>query len=418
VDVVKTKAKQGFFSRSYKLILAVTVGVLALMVYAKQSSDSVNVNRADILIGKVKQGNLEVVIEGFGQLKSDKQSLLTALTKGTVKEIVLKPGAKVTSGSVIVRLENPELVQKVQSDTQELALKQANLRQLKLNQKRESLNESVTISQLVARYQTAKLKREAEQTLVESGIVSQLTFKESVLNEKQLKQQMDILNERREQLTQVHYEAINIELEKIKQYEGRLAISVERLARLEVRAGFDGVLQRLSIELGQSLNPGQEIALIGSLTDLIALIRVPQSQAQQVQVGQKAIIDTRQDKIEGRVVRIDPVVDNNTVNIEIALPANLPLSARPQLSVDGTIIAKTLSDVHYIERPANIRPNSQSRLFLLDGNSENAQLTTLKFGHQAGRFIEIVSGAQPNDQFVVSDMSALARTASTLNINL
>jgi energy-coupling factor transporter ATP-binding protein EcfA2 len=135
-------------------------------LYFKNQNKAVSVNRADILIGQVKQGDLDVVIDGYGQLRSAKQQLVTALTNATVKEIVLKPGAEVTKDSVIVRLENPELQLQVQNDTQELALMQANLRQLKLNHKREVLNEKANVTAIESQYQSAKLRLEAQRALV------------------------------------------------------------------------------------------------------------------------------------------------------------------------------------------------------------------------------------------------------------
>lgn len=363
------------------------------------------------------QGDLEVSIESYGSLKSDKQQLITALTRATVKEIVLKPGANVKADSVIVRLENPELQQLVDNAQQELAQKNANLRQLKLNNQRETLNESATLAQITASFETATLKRIAEAQLVKKGIVTKLTFQQTVLNEKQLEKRIEILKQRMAQLTLVHAEAVNIQQERIKQQQGQLNIAQARLDRLTVTAGFDGVLQRLSVELGQSLASGQEIALIGSVTDLIALIRVPQSQAQQIEIGQRVIIDTRRDKITGKVARIDPIVENNTVNIEVSLPQNLPASARPQLNVDGIVIAETLKKVIYIKRPANAKASTQVSLYRIDENGKDAQLQKVKLGRQAGRYIEVTSGAKPNDTFIISDLSNLKTSSNTLTIN-
>jgi HlyD family secretion protein len=246
--------------------------------------------------------------------------------------------------------------------------------------------------------------------------VSQLTFQQSVLDERQLKQRIAILKQRIEQLKLVHNESVNIQLERVKQQQGRLNSAGSRLDKLTVRAGFDGVLQRLSVELGQSLAAGQEVALIGSVTDLIALIRVPQSQAQLITIGKVAIIDTRRDKIEGVVSRIDPIVDNNTVEIEIALPASLPASARPQLSVDGVIIADTLQNISYIKRPAGAKSNTSVSLYRLD-SQQSATSQALRFGAQAGQFIQILSGASVGEQFIISDLSNLQITSQTLSIN-
>jgi multidrug efflux pump subunit AcrA (membrane-fusion protein) len=416
MDVVKTK-KSGSFQVTQSKLLLVLAAVIAVLVYfAVFANSAQSLDRQNLLIESVQQGDLEVIIEGYGTLTSDKQQLITSFSPATVKEIVLKPGAQVSANSVIVRLENPELVQQVENAEQELIQTQANLRQLKLNNQRETLNESATLAEITARFDTAALKRVAEEKLVKQGIVSQLTFQQSSLDERQLKQRIAILKERIGQLELVHQESVNIQAERVKQQQGRLSIAQSRLDKLTVRAGFDGVLQRLSVELGQSLSAGQEVALIGSVTDLIALIRVPQSQAQLISVGKVAIIDTRRDKIEGVVSRIDPIVDNNTVEIEIALPANLPASARPQLSVDGVIIADTLQNITYIKRPAGAQSNTITSLYKLDSQaSANAQ--ELRFGVQAGQFIQVLSGASVGEQFIISDLSNLQLGSQSITIN-
>lgn len=418
MDVVKQK-KKSTFALSKNMLLSIGAGLLliVLAVWANKSASSVSVSRTDILIDSVKQGDLEVIIEGYGSLKSDKQQLITTFSRATVKEIVLKPGAAVQAQSIIVQLENPELQQQFDSAKRDLAQASANLRQLKLNQQREKLNESATLAQISANFETAALKEVAEKKLEKQGIVSSLTYQQTRLNALQLEKRISILKQRLYQLGKVHEEAINIAKERVLQQQGLLDIAKARLDKLTVRAGFDGVLQRLSVELGQSLSAGQEVALIGSITDLIALIRVPQSQAQQIMIGQQTIIDTRRDKIKGVVSRIDPIVADNTVEVEIALPKELPASARPMLSVDGTITADTLKNVQYIQRPANVKGNSQIEIYQVDATNNMAQLVKLNLGRQAGRYIEIKSGAQLDQQYIVSDLSNLQTTSNTLAID-
>ena len=373
MDVVKPKSKQELLSKQQKIMFSLLGLLIVFSFFAKQSLSSISVKRTEILITTVKQGDLDVTIEGYGTLKSDKQQLLTTLTRATVKEILLKPGAKVST--------------------------RANL------------------AEINSHYQSAKLKHTAEKKLIAKGIVSQLTFKESQLNEQQLKYRLEIFSERGEQLFEVHKEAINIQQERIKQQQGRLAIAQKRVDKLTVRAGIDGVLQRLSVELGQSLAAGQEIALIGSVTDLIALIRVPQNQAQQIKIGQRTIIDTRRDKIEGVVARINPIVESNTVNIEVSLPQKLPSSARPQQNVDGVIIVEPLPNINYIKRPANAKAFSQGQVYLLDEDQQTAKLTNISYGSQAGHYIKIRAGASVNDNLIISDLTNLARTAKQITIS-
>lgn len=416
MDVVKTK-KKAKINWSNKTLLVVGIAVVVVLaLWANQSASSVSVKRGEILIDQVKRGDLDVIIEGYGSLKSDKQQLITAFSRATVKEIVLKPGANVKADSVIVLLDNPELQQQLDSAKRALSQEKANLRQLKLNQQREKLNEAAALAQINANYETASLKRIAEEKLEKQGIVSTLTFQQTLLNEQQLKKRIAILKQRLAQLDLVHQEAVSIAQDRVHQQQGLLDIAQARLDKLTVRAGFDGVLQRLSVELGQSLSAGQEVALIGSVSDLIALIRVPQSQAQQIEIGQSTIIDTRRDKIMGTVSRIDPIVADNTVEVEIELPEQLPASARPMLNVDGIITADTLKNVHYIQRPPSIKSNSKVSLYRVDPQTQQAELVELKLGRQAGRYIEIISGAKDNQQFIVSDLSNITKTATVLGI--
>ena len=415
MDKIKPKLKPSLISKKHLIIIAIMLLFTVLTINFNNSFNSRTLARKDILIATVQQGDIDISIDGYGTLKSANMQLLTALTKATVKQIRLKPGALVTKNSIIVQLENPELEQLVTNAQQVLAQQQANLRQVKLNQQREILNENAVLAELNALFQTAKLKRSAQQKLIVNGIVSQLSYQQTVLNEQQLKQRISIAKQRLSQLALVHKEAINIQQQRIKQQQGRLQIAEKRLQKLTVKAGFNGVLQRLFVELGQSLNAGQQVALMGSVNNLIALIKVPQSQAQQVALNQQVIIDTRQDKIIGKVVRIDPIVKDNTVTIEISLPKHLPSSARPQQNIDAQIIAKTLKNTKYIQRPANVQAQTKVSLFQLNANLTQAKKTLLTLGEKASRFIEIKSGAQVGDTFIISDLSNYKVKKLTIN---
>ncbi len=414
MDVIKTH-KKTWLSKKTLLTVILLLVIIMTIAFAKMSYHAVQIAKKDLLISDIKHGDLNIIVEGYGVLASEKLQLITTLTSATVKEIVLKPGANVTKNSVIVRLENPELHLIVESAEQELTQLTANLRQLKVSQTRELLTEQALIAELQASFDSAKLKREAEQKLVADGIISDLTFKQSQLNEKQLGQRITLLAKRLEQLSLVHTESINIQVERIKQQEGRLTIAQNRLKSLEVTAGFDGVLQRLSVNLGQSLAPGEEVALIGSTKELIAEIKIPQSQASQVKTGQKVIIDTRQEKIIGVVARIDPIVKQNTVSIDVALPKHLPDNAKPQQNIDAEVITSTLSNINYIERPVNILSQSESSLYQLNNQRDSATLRNVKFGKKSGRFIEVLSDVKVGDVFIISDLSNYKATEITLH---
>lgn len=415
MDIVKSKVQNKFLNKKNIAFVSAFVALVLLSIFTKSTFNQVSLAKKDLLLATVKNGDIDVTVEGYGKLASEKLQLITTLTRATVKEILLKPGAAVTKDSVIVRLANPELQQQVENAQQELAQINANLRQLKVNQQRELLDEESKLAELEARFETARLRRSAEEKLISDGIVSQLTYKESVLNEKQLNRRIEILHKRVAQLSLVHREGINIQLERIKQQQGKLNVAVNRMEKLDVKASFDGVLQKLSVTLGQSLAPGQEVALIGSVTELIALIRVPQSQAQLVAVGQKVEIDTRQDKIMGEVRRIDPIVAENTVEIEISLPKLLPKSARPQQSIDAVITAKTLRNINYIDRPVNIAAQSVVAVYQLNSAENLATKKTIEFGEKTGEYIEIKQGANAGERFVISDLSNYSNKEIILN---
>jgi len=417
MDKIKSKSSKKSIYRNKWLIALCIGGASLLWLSGNKSFGQLSIARESLLIETVQQGDLDVVVDGYGKLISNKQLLISALTNARVKEIILKPGAFVKQGSVIVRLENPELQQQVDNEQQEVAQRQGNLRQLKLTQKRELLFDEANLAQIKADLQSAELKRRAEQQMLEKGIVSKLTFEQTRLNEVQLRQRVHYLKLRTEQLSQVHLEAINIMEQGIKQQQGRLAVAQSRLASLNVKAEFSGVLQKLSVELGQNLLAGQTIGLIGSVSDLVAIIKVPQSQAQQISLGQQTIIDTRSDKIIGQVARIDPIVSNNTVSIEIALPKSLPASARPELNVDGKITIAKLSQVLYLKRPANVKSNARSLLYKVAQGSQQASQQAIQFGQQAGRYIEVLNGAKLNEQFIISDLANIKDSVTTLNID-
>ena len=404
MDIVKPKKSKML---SPKLIKFIVLGIsFALFVsYASYQSALVTLDKKDLLIATVKKGNLDIIIQSYGKLVSEKVVAITTTSRATVNEIVFKPGAFVTQGQVLVKLSNPELNQQLESARQELTLAQASLRQVKLNQQRELLNEQAVLAQITSAYEASVLKRKAESKLVKQGIVSQITYQESQLNEKQLKKRVELLDERLKQLQLVHQEAALIEQEKIKQKKGQLRIAEKRVADLEVKSTINGVLQRLPISLGQSLSAGEEVAVIGSKQELIALVRVSQSQAQNLVIGQVAQVDSRQGIIQGEVQRIDPIVSDNTVEVEISFDKALPDSARPEQNVNAEIIANTLINVNYIERPSNLKGTGSMSLFRLDTQRSSARRVNVALGESNGRFIEVREGLEVGDEVIISDLN-------------
>ncbi|PCC14206.1 MULTISPECIES: HlyD family secretion protein [unclassified Pseudoalteromonas] len=417
MDIAKTPKKPAkkLNSRYFHVALGVLAMVFAALMIQSSNEDDIQLEKDSILIGKVHYGAFSVEVSGYGHLRSGEQKLLTSLSNATVEEIVLKPGALVEPDSVILRLSNPELEQELNTAMQELALRKATLRQLILQHKREVLQEEAGLEEIRAQYATTNARLGAQTKLLAEGIVSQLDYQETLLKSEQLNKRIDIYQNRLEQLKQVNQEAINIQQELIKQSEGKQQTIQRRFDNLTVRAGMSGVLQKLHIELGQSITAGAKLVLLGSTKDLVALIKVPQAKAEFIAVGQEAIIDTRADKIMGQIKRIDPTVEEGTVTVEAKLIGELPSSARSNLSIDATIVTENIPNTYYVQRPANVSAYSEAVVFLLLEDGQSAQRHTMKFGAASGQYIQLLSPISSNSTVVLSDTSAY-RSAETIKI--
>ncbi|WP_100644118.1 HlyD family secretion protein [Alteromonas facilis] len=405
MDIKRQKTRSVWQRNKVLSLCGVTLVAIVLLWKFSLSEDGQHVTKKDMWFGTAQSGDLKLEVQGFGKLKSKYQRLLTAPTGGIVEEIVLKPGAVVTQDDVILRLHNPDLDQQVVNERLLLNTEKANLRQTKVNNQRELLAQQARLAELEAKSGVASYNLEATTTLAEKGIISQLDHKRAQLESQQLKKQLTIENQRLTQLKAVHEESIKIQLEKIEQQQGKLAAIEVKQSLLVVKASIDGVLQKLPIELGQSVSEGEILAFVGGTKQLIAEINVPQNQVEQIQIGQDVLINTRQDNTHGLVVRIDPVVTGGTVLVEVELTGDLPNNARPELSVDATIQAGELTNVVYIERPVNIQPGSTGTLYRLNQNQDKAHATPITFGAEAGKYIQVISGASHGDRFILSDTS-------------
>ena len=402
MDIKRTRMS----NKATKWLVSAVIIIFVLMIWQlKQPEASAKVNVSDLWLGKVQRGDLIAEVEGFGTLQSKYQRLLTAEVQATVEEIILKPGADVKADDIIMRLVNPDLAQQLNNQKIEVKRQQANLRQAKLNQKREVLSLEAQLATLNAEYRAAKLKLEAESSLADRGIVSKLEIKRSQLDMKQYEQRYEIEMRRMEQLKLVHIEAIKIQQELIKQHHGELSTIQRRFNNLTVRAGNAGVLQRLPIELGQSVSAGSQLALVGSVNELVALVDISQSQISNVAKGQVVTVNVRDDSLKGEVIRIDPEVTNGTVTVEVALKGVLPSSARPEMNIEARINIGTLANTLYIERPINARANSSSSHFVIKSQQQRAQKTSIQLGIQAGKYIQIHAGVKESEQIILSDTS-------------
>ncbi|MBK8187388.1 MAG: HlyD family efflux transporter periplasmic adaptor subunit [Cellvibrio sp.] len=403
MDIAKPSSKP-LIKKSYVIGLVVLVALALLWLVLTGSGASVKIERNQLLLGKVQRGNLRVSVEGYGVLRSDKQTLITALTAATVEEVVLRSGAEVEADSIIMRLNNPEVLQEVEAANMALIQEQANLRRLKLSNQRELLAEQSNLADVVASLKTVQLRADAEKGLA-GGAVSMLVYQTTLLQLEQMQQRVALQTKRVEQLEDVFSEAIIIQQEQINRANAQLQRAQQRADKLIVRAGIKGVLQRSPVELGQSVAAGQELALVGSDKDLKALIRISQSRVDQIKLGQAARINTRREQVAGKVSRITPEVRDGTIEVEILFTEAVPASARPELNVDAEIYTADIKNTLFVERPVNVQNHSSASLFKLADDKKGASLQEFNFGAESGKYIQVLKGAKENDLLILSDMT-------------
>jgi HlyD family secretion protein len=356
-------------------------------------------------IATVKRGDFSVEVAGYGRLKAKYQRLLTSQTQAIVESILLYPGAKVSADSIIMTLSDPQLEQALATARLELARQQAQFNELVLANKSELLERDAAIAILNSSLENARLRVEAEQQLIDEGIVGALDFRRTQLEFHQLSQRLEIEAARKNQLQAMQQERLKINQDLITQYRLNYESIQRRVEALQVRAGLDGILQSLPVEIGQSLAPGAQLAMVGSDRALVAQLRVQQNQADQIAIGMDASIQTTGNEIAARVVRIDPVVTEGRVMVELDLLGELPTNARPDLTVEGDIKVKEIPNVLFVEPPMDVAGFQAKHLFRLNGDQSSAMLTQIEFGTLSGNLITVLEGAGEGDRLILSDMS-------------
>jgi len=418
MDLTSTlqKKPQGFSKKS--LIAAIVLPATVLLLWGATSlSSEPNIEVDSLRIAQVIQGDFNVNVAGYGRLKAKYQRLLTSQTQAIVESIELYPGAKVSKESIIMTLSDPQLEQAVINAKLELARQNAEFNQQIIAHKSELLEHDAQIALLNSELENAQLRSQAEKQLIDKGIVSALDFKRSQLAVRQLKQRVAIQKVRQEHLKAMQIERTKIGQDLITQYQHNFSMIKKRFDRLTVRAGLDGILQTMPVEIGQSLTPGTQLAMVGSDQKLVAQLRVQQNQADQIAIGMSATIQTSGKNISATVLRIEPVVTDGRVMIELDLTGKLPANARPDLTVEGKIHVKEIHNALYIEQPNNVYGFKEKSLYRLSPDGQSAQLTLIKFGTLSGNQIEIISGIGHGEKIIVSDMSQWPETQQKLLIN-
>lgn len=391
--------------------IAVIIGAIlfvSLFAAAYMPINSIpSLQLTDMALSTVKRGDLELSVGGYGQLKAKKQQFLTSRFQATVEQIFHYPGESVSADTIVMSLFNPQLDLQVADAELALAQQKARLDEQKIEQESQLLERQSLLTQLKSELVNAQLRVEAETVLASQGIVSQLDFKRSQLMVKQLSERIAIEHQRLTQLKKIHQQRSKIQQDLHQQFALRLTNAKEQLAQMNVQAGIDGVLQTMEVEVGETVNSGALLAQVGSNKQLKAQLRVQQADAQAVSLGMAGTINTYGGEAKGKVTRIDPIIVDGRVMVELELEGQLPKNARPDLSVEGAIHTGVLQDVLYITQPQQASPNKAFSIFALQQDSLAAVKQEVAFGQRSNNKIQIVTGLTAGQKVIISDLSHL-----------
>jgi multidrug efflux pump subunit AcrA (membrane-fusion protein) len=369
------------------------------------------IDRGTVAIDTVRQGPLVRQVRGPGQLVPEQIRYVTTLTPGRVERVHVRAGTQVTPETVLLELANPDVhIQALEAD-QQLTAAQAQLVALRLELESGVWNQEAALATAEReREETARQARNNDE-LAKRGLIARI--------------EVDRARERdREQATRTEVETKRLALLR-SSVEGRLAVQKEQVARLaaisrfqkeqvasmDVRAGAEGVVQELSLEVGQWVMPGMTLAVVAQAGNLKAVLRIAETDAKEIVLGQSANVDTRGGVAKGRVSRIDPAVVNGTVTVDVTLEGPLPEGARADMSVDGTIEIERLKNVLSVGRPPQLPAGGAGSLYRLEKDGRHAVRVPVRLGKSSVRDVEVVGGLAAGDVVVVSDMSAWDRHA-------
>ena len=364
------------------------------------------VDRNTVVIETVKRGEMIRDVRGNGTLVPEITRWVPAPADGRVEKILLQAGVEVNPSTVIVELHNPQLEQQATDAEFQVKAAEADAENLKVRLESDTMTQKAAIATINSEYSQAKLQLDADEKLGKEGLVAELQLKISRVAVQDLANRVKVEQDRLLVSARSTKAQLNAASSRLDQLRTMSALRRQEVDALKVRAGTAGVLQQVSVQVGQQVTPGFNIARVADPTSLKAVLRVGETQIKDVRIGQPVVVDTRNGLIQGTVSRIDPAAREGTFEIDASLIGPLPPSARPDLSVDGTIELERLNDVLKVGRPAFGQAFQTIGMFVLTPDGSEAVRTTVKLGRNSVSTIEILEGLKEGDQVIISDTSA------------
>lgn len=406
MDVARPELKQIKRRRRWKigaaLGVAAVIGAVGLS-YIGRAAPAVTGN--SIVIDTVRQGEFVRAVRGPGVLAPKQIRWIVTETDARIERVAVKPGAVVTADTVILELSNPDIQARLQAANAEMVAARSDIGATRAELASRLLNLESSLAAAVSEYEVAKIQEEADRIGAEKGVVSAVQFKKSAVIFQTRSDRLELERKGGEAFRasmRAELDSADVRLQQLIDKRDELQRQADAL---RVRAGIDGVLQYIEVEEGERVTAGTRLARVARPDDLIAELKIPETQARDIAIGQQAKVDTRNGIVDGRVLRIDPAVRDGSVRVDIEFSAPLPAGSRPDLSVDGTIEIERLRDTLYVGRPAGGQSDAVVSLFRVDAGGSEAVRVPVRLGKLSATEVQILDGLRAGDRVVLSDTS-------------
>jgi HlyD family secretion protein len=407
MDISRPDLKKQRTRRRAFVITAVVIAVAIAAVFLLRLKPAIPTVDAAVWTDTVKRGPLLIQVRGPGSLvpREDKIRLIPAETESTVVRIRVLPGAHVEPDTILMDLVDPELQQQLLDAQLQLKAAKADYQNIYARLQSDLMTQKAGAATVSADQKQAQLQAQTDKSLYQLGVISGLSYSASEGKANELDQRNDIERQRLTLNQKAIATQLTVQTTKVQEAEAMLALKEKQQDALSVRAGISGALVDLPHQVGEHVAPGVTLAKIVQLDQLKASLKIAETQARDIQIGQPAEIDTHNGVIPGKVTRIDPAVQNGTVTVDVELLGALPQGARPDLSVDGTIDLDRMQDVLYVGRPAFGNENSTISLFRVSPDGKTATRVPVKVGRASVNNIQVIEGLNVGDTVILSDMS-------------
>ena len=390
------------------MYVAAAVVLIPLVTFAlsKLKPAAPTVDSGTIWPGTVQRGPMVRDVRGLGTLVPETIRLIPAATDGQVQQRYLLPGVTVKADTVIFDLSNPTLQQETLDAQYQYQGAQAMLEQTKATLQNTLMDKRTSAANISSAYRTAEMVRQTKEELGKNGLAPMLDVKTAQVQAEELAKENDLAVKGVETFEGSINSQLAAQQSKVDQMRALWELKKSQMDQLHVKPGIDGVLEELDVEVGQKVTMGTVLARVAQPTHLKAQLKIAETQAKDVTIGQKASVDTHNGIIAGHVSRVDPAVTNGTVTVDVALDGELPPGARPDLSVEGTVVIEKLADVLYVGRPVHGEANSTVGLFKIVNDGKEAERVQVQLGRVSVNQVEILKGLEVGDKVILSDMSA------------